>query len=321
MGSPVIGPVLELIPDSALASGAGPAAGDRFERCREKTAYGVGSGLASVSLMAVQMLVASAAVAQDSPDAGQPMGAEQAPAQSAECGALPDHASLTSVLRQVVSPGQPDANGGLGNHVWAVVVNRAGIICAVTRSGETYGDQWPGSRTIAGEKAFTANAFSLPSFALSTANLFWPAQPENSLYALASSNPVRAEVFYSGDATSWGTTDDPAAGHRGGGTTVFGGGLALYTPEGELVGGLGISGDESCTDHVIAWNVRHRANLDNVPAGVTEAGSDNIVHDLAVDPESGRMTSASGYGHPTCSPVAQQIAGELETSSPVGPEP
>jgi len=244
----------------------------------------------------------------------------QAERQQADCAGVPDHGSLTQVLREVVAPGDSEANGGLGNHMWAVVVNRAGVICAITYSGEAFGDQWPGSRTIAAEKAFTANAFSLPDFALSTANLYWPSQPENSLYALATSNPVHEEAFYFGEASAWGTEDDPVLGRRLGGTMVFGGGLALYDDGGELVGGLGLSGDESCTDHVIAWKVRHALNLDEVPAGVTKAKDDNIVHDLSVDPATGRMQSASGYGHPTCSPTAASIAEGLSDTLPSGPE-
>jgi hypothetical protein len=86
------------------------------------------------------------------------------------------------------------------------------------------------------------------------------------------------------------------------------GGRALHTDQGEQVGGLGASGGESGTDHVVAWKVRHALDLDNVPAGVTKANNDNTVHDLSVDPASGRMQSASGYGHPTCSPRATTIA-------------
>lgn len=249
-----------------------------------------------------------------------PPSAQAQQNQAPDCGGVPDHGSLTEALRKVVAPGDPEANGGLGNHMWAVVVNRAGVICAVTYSGEAFGDQWPGSRTIAAEKAFSANAFSLPGFALSTANLYWPSQPENSLYALATSNPVHEEAFYVGEATSWGTADDPVVGRRVGGTMVFGGGLALYSAEGELVGGLGVSGDESCTDHVIAWKVRHALNFDAVPAGVSKAKDDNIIHDLSVDPASGRMTSASGYGHPTCSPTAASIAEGLSDDLPTGPD-
>ena len=265
------------------------------------------------------LIVAAAALLPSFVQAQAPSGDEQEGA-SADCASVPDHERLTQALRQVVAPGDPEANGGLGNHMWAVVVNRAGVICTVTRSGEAFGDQWPGSRSIAAEKAFTANAFSLPGFALSTANLYWPTQPENSLYALATSNPVHEEALYVGEAETWGSGNDPVVGRRVGGTVVFGGGLALYGDQGELVGGLGVSGDESCTDHVVAWKVRHAINLDNVPAGVSRAKDDNIIHDLSVDPATGRMQSAGGYGHPTCSPTTTTIAEHLSESLPAGPE-
>lgn len=146
------------------------------------------------------------------------------------------------------------------------------------------------------------------------------ARSRNSLYALSDSNPVHEEAFYFGEALSWGTEEDPVFGRRIGGNMVFGGGLALYDDRGELVGGLGVSGHESCTDHVVAWKVRHALNLDNVPAGVTDANDDNIVHDLSVDPATGRKKSTGGYGHPTCSPTTTTIAQELSQSLPTGPE-
>jgi len=268
--------------------------------------------LVSALVVAAAALMTSSVQAQETTDEQQ--GA------AADCSGMPDHQRLTQTLRAVVAPGDTETNGGLGNHMWAVVVNRAGVICTVVHSGETFGDQWLGSRPIAAEKAYTANAFSLPGFALSTANLYWPSQPENSLYALATSNPVHEEAFYVGEASSWGTGDDPVVGQRLGGTMVFGGGLALYTGQGELVGGLGVSGDESCTDHVVAWKLRRALNLDNVPAGVTKANDDNIVHDLSVDPGTGRMQSAGGYGHPTCSPRTTTIAEQLSDGLPTGPE-
>jgi hypothetical protein len=99
---------------------------------------------------------------------------------------------------------------------------------------------------------------------------------------------------------------------------VFGGGLALYTAEGRLVGALGVSGDTSCADHIIAWKVRHSVNLDNVPAGVAGAGKDNIIHDAVVDAATGHTTSKSGWGHPACSAESTKIAGNLPTSHPTG---
>src|SRR6201982_147032 len=90
-------------------------------------------------------------------------------------------------------------------------------------------DQWPGSRVISAQKANTANAFSLPHLALSTANLYSAVQPGGSLYGLQHSNPVDTRVAYHGPAADFGTGADPMTGHRVGGVNVFGGGLALYT--------------------------------------------------------------------------------------------
>jgi hypothetical protein len=84
------------------------------------------------------------------------------------CDAVPEHGKLQSTLQSVVKQGQ-QANTGLGNQEWAVVVNRNGIVCAVTFSGPDRSVEWPGSRAIAAEKANTANALSGPNFALSTA--------------------------------------------------------------------------------------------------------------------------------------------------------
>src|SRR6478735_6915349 len=54
-------------------------------------------------------------------------------------------------------------------------------------------------------------------------------------------------------------------------------GFALST--GNLLGAVGVSGDTSCTDHVIAWRLRHALNLDNVPAGVADGGADdNLIY-------------------------------------------
>jgi hypothetical protein len=105
---------------------------------------------------------------------------------------------------------------------------------------------------------------------------------------------------------------------------VFGGGLALYNTQGKLVGAIGVSGDTSCTDHIIAWKVRHALNLDSVPAGVAPGavnGTDNIIHDIAVTPQ-GLEKSTSGWGHPTCPGApADAIAAALPATHPIGPNP
>lgn len=239
---------------------------------------------------------------------------------SSGCGSLPSHLALTRTIESVVTPGDKSTNGGLGNNMWAVVVDRSGEICTVTHSGDSYGDQWPGSRLIAAKKAFTANAYSLPNFALSTANIYFGTLPGGYLWGLQNSNPLQGDL-YAGPASSWGTQGDPLDGKRVGGTTLFAGGLALYNRQGEIVGALGMSGDKSCTDHIIAWKTRHLLNLDNVPAGVNQHNNDNIIFDIVVDPASGRLTSASGYGHPKCGPTATQIARSFHETFPTGPEP
>ncbi|NWG45037.1 MAG: heme-binding protein [Alphaproteobacteria bacterium] len=256
-------------------------------------------------------------------DGGRPeerVSRGEASAPAADCSALPDHGTLASALGDIVKPGNSTANGGLGNHMWAVLVDRSGAVCAVARSGQSYDAQWIGSRAIAAKKAFTANAFSLPNFALSTANLYFPSQPGNSLYALETGNPLVEERVYRGPPGAWGTPSDPLIGWRVGGTTLFGGGLALYDGEGRILGGLGLSGDKSCTDHVVAWKLRSALALDNVPMGVSPQNNDNIIHDIIVDPASGRLTSASGYGHPVCGPRAEEIAEQFSKTYPTGPK-
>jgi uncharacterized protein GlcG (DUF336 family) len=202
-----------------------------------------------------------------------------------DCADLPSHAELTAALQQVVAMD----NGGFGLHMWATLVNRDGEVCAVTFSGANRGDQWPGSRVISAQKANTANAFSLPTLSLATANLYQAVQPGGSLYGLQHSNPIDPAVAYGGSAALYGQPNDPLNGRKVGGVNVFGGGLALYAREGSLVGAIGVSGDSSCTDHIIAWRVRDTLGLDQTPGGVSPTGDDNIIFDLA-----------HGFGHPTC---------------------
>jgi len=208
------------------------------------------------------------------------------------------------------------ANGGFNLDMWATVVNRDGVVCAVAFTGSDRGDQWPGSRVISAQKANTANAFSLPGLALSTANIYSAVSPGGSLYGLQHSNPVDTKVAYQGPAADFGTGADPMEGHRIGGVNVFGGGLALYaTHNGTrvLVGAVGVSGDSSCADHNIAWRTRHSLFLDHVPAGVSgdPARPDNIVYDITPQPGQQEGVSASGWGHPACSAAATAAAATL----------
>jgi len=221
---------------------------------------------------------------------------------------LPGHAALRSKLRQILE----EKNGGLGFEMWATILDRNGLVVDVVFSGVNRGDQWPGSRVISAQKANTANAFSLAGFALSTANLYAAVQPGGSLFGLQESNPVNPVVAYAGPASAYGSTSDPMIGRRIGGINVFGGGLALYTTTGNLIGGIGLSGDTACTDHIIAWKLRHSLNLDNVPAGVGEGNTDNII--FSSD------ETINGFEHPKCDPEAVTIAEGLPTDFPVGPD-
>lgn len=228
-------------------------------------------------------------------------------AVAANCDALPDHAALTAALKANTAATSDIKNGGLGTHMWASLVNRDGEICAITMSGETRWDQWPGSRAISIQKANAANAFSLPGFAFSTANLYSATQPGASLYGLATSNPIDPQVVY-GDAKAYGTADDPLVGKKPGGVNVFGGGLPLYNASGKLIGGIGVSGNTSCADHNIAWRTRQALKLDNVPAGVGPNGDDGIIYDIT------NGVSASGYGHPMCGGTEPDVAREIGAS-------
>ena len=230
---------------------------------------------------------------------------------------LPTHAQLTAALKAVVAAG---GNAGFGLNMWATIVDRDGVVTVVTFSGGDRGDQWPGSRVISAQKANTANAFSLPGLALSTANLYSAVQPGGSLFGLQESNPVNTDVAYRGPSQNYGRPNDPMVGGKIGGVNVFGGGLALYNKDGKLVGALGVSGDTSATDHIIAWKIRHALNLDNVPAGVSPTHDDNIVHDIVLDAQ-GHPVSPSGWGHPDLGAAEKAIATALPTTYPIGPNP
>jgi uncharacterized protein GlcG (DUF336 family) len=208
---------------------------------------------------------------------------------------------------------------GLGNNMWATVVDTHGVVCLVVKTGGGGGGSvesiWLGSRVISAQKANTANAFSLSAgsagtaIALSTANLYTAVQPGGSLYGLQASNPVDTFVAYQGPVDSFGAgTQDPMVGRLIGGVNVFGGGLAIYDPKGNRIGALGVSGDSSCTDHAVAWETRHALALDYVPGGVSPAGDDNIIYDITS--QSGQMpgVSAGGFGHPHCFDATKENA-------------
>jgi uncharacterized protein GlcG (DUF336 family) len=230
-------------------------------------------------------------------------------AHNSQCAGLPSQATLKTALKAA----RAQMNGGFNLDMWGVIVNRDGVVCAVAFTGNERGDQWPGSRAIAAQKANTANAFSLPALALSTANLFSAVNPGGSLYGLQASNPVDTDVAYRGNSANYGQPNDPMVGGKIGGVNVFGGGLALYNSSHVIMGAVGVSGDSSCADHNISWRTRNNLMLDYVPGGVSGDPSrpDNIVYDISMPAGFQIGFSPSGWGHPVCSAASKTVSQSL----------
>jgi uncharacterized protein GlcG (DUF336 family) len=265
--------------------------------------------IGAVLLVGVSLGFSAKGTPQHSDDQGQ---------QGPGCAGLAGFAALKNALATATAAEM----SGLNNQMWATLVDRDGVVCAVAFSGMNRGAQWPGSRVISAQKANTANAFSLDAssssngsgqpkgLALSTANLYSAVQPGSSLYGLQHSNPIDTGIAYAGPSSNYGTSADPMVGHKIGGVNVFGGGLGLYAKGHQLVGGVGLSGDTSCADHNISWRVRNLLSLDHLAAsgslpavgGVSgdPARPDNIVFDITPNPNGGTGNSAGGFGHPTC---------------------
>ena len=238
------------------------------------------------------------------------LSAVHADTARADCNDLPSHGALKTALQNALS----GENKGLNNEMWATIVDRDGIVCQVAFTGGDRGDQWPGSRVISAQKANTANAFSLPADAgfggaLSSGNLYGTVLEQGSLFGLQFSNPVDPAVAYKGPPQKFGKSNDPMTGKPIGGVNVFGGGLALYRGS-ELLGGLGVSGDTSCTDHVVAWRVRNELDLDDVPGGVSATGDDNLIIATPVEPGS--------FEHPDCGDGVKGVIDGLPSAFPIG---
>ena len=198
---------------------------------------------------------------------------------SADCRSVPSASALRSAL---ITAGTKQ-NGGLfnGSRMWAAVVNRAGELCAIVSSTNDPTQVWPGSQAIAKSKAYTANAFSLDTLALSTARLYTFTQPGHSLWSLGQSNLFDTDFLNSPGKAAQGRGQIP------GGLIFFGGGVPLYV-SGKIVGGLGVSGDTSCADHEVAKSARNTLGL-NPPGGKL---ADDITYS-AVD-------GATPFTHPAC---------------------
>lgn len=248
------------------------------------------------------------------------------------CSTVPNYGALQTALTSAVSAahGIAQANNiGFSLNMWATVVAADGTVCAVVSSGSgPIQGQWLASRLISAQKATAANSLSLGSgngpaplngeaFAISTANLYSATLPDGSLFGLQTSNPENNYAAYGnspGNQAStreYGKSDDPMVGLVVGGINVFGGGLALYDTNYNRVGAIGVSGDTSCMDHIVAWYLRNALNYDNLKnvqgfasafAGDT-THPDNIIFDIQPGP-TGVGVSVSGYGHPVCKGAA-----------------
>jgi uncharacterized protein GlcG (DUF336 family) len=149
---------------------------------------------------------------------------------------LPDHSSLTAdqitkILAQAEEQAKKEesllragADGKkLPTRMHIVVVDRGGRVVGQ----RSMADAWVGSIAIARSKAYTALAFSSNENALTTRSLGPLTQPGGPLWNIGNSN--RAE----------------------GGLIEFPGGIPLYAG-GELVGGIGVSGDGVEQDENVA---------------------------------------------------------------------
>lgn len=234
------------------------------------------------------------------------------------CDKLPAYDQLRATLREVVAMSKTGELGGLQTDKWAALVDRDGVVCAVAYSGAQRGDQWPASRAIALNKASTGNAFSLPAFAISSGNLYQAVQPGRALFGVPLAVPADAATLYSGRPELFGQPNDPVVGKKIGGMSTVGGGLGLYNAGGEIVGGLGVSGDSPCVDHIVAWIMRDKLRLDYVPRGLMFP-TDNLIHDTTADPVTGHVVSASGFGHPACfDETAFNVVNALPSMYPTG---
>src|SRR5258708_4145212 len=77
--------------------------------------------------------------------------------QGFSCANLPNFSALKTALAAATAA----ETSGLNNQMWATIVNRDGVVCAVAFSGANRGAQWPASRAISPQKANTPHPFSL----------------------------------------------------------------------------------------------------------------------------------------------------------------
>jgi len=205
-------------------------------------------------------------------------------------------------LNAALSDARKEDNGQFSLDMWATVVNNKGIVCAVSKTGEKISDQWLASRVISAQKAYSSASLSnnkgsagsagTISVGFTSAGLYTATQPGGSLFGLQHSNPVDTKWAYHGNSKRFGTAQDPMVGRYVGGINVFGGGLPLFDADGQVVGGLGVSGNTSCADHNIAWRIRG----DFATQGIAQGA----------DFEFGIGYEAGDAGYPLCGKPGEQ---------------
>jgi hypothetical protein len=93
-----------------------------------------------------------------------------------------------------------------------------------------------------------------------------------------------------------------------------GSGLGLFARGRVAVGGIGVAGDHTCTEHSIAWRARNLVSLDRMRGLPPPSGDpmrrDNIVCDITPNP-------AGGAGRTGSSPLppCRDVRGSIEAAS------
>jgi hypothetical protein len=246
------------------------------------------------------------------------LAAATANAQGNGCAGLPD----STQLKKALIAARAAESSGLNAQEWATIVDRHGVVCAVAYTGLDATTQLGIGRISSAMRANAANAFSYDSssssngagfpggLALSTANLYSGTQPGGFVGGITYNFPVNQSAAFSKKVELYGTAADPMIGQAIGGFIGIGGGVGLFGAGQAALGGLGVAGDHSCTDHDIAWRTRNLLNLDHLggfpPLSGDPARPDNIVYDITPNAGGGIGNSASGLGHPQCPNMGDQ---------------
>jgi hypothetical protein len=87
------------------------------------------------------------------------------------------------------------------------------------------------------------------------------------------------------------------------------------------MGGIGVSGDTSCADHLVSWRVRmalgYDANTWPLGVGGLANSSDAMIYDrrtATVAESASALASESGFGHPVCSAQSRIIGKQIHAA-------